>query len=232
MEHQQTLPSAKQPRDFATPVLLVGGGNVALELFEPLRQQGYPIIAVDGGANPLISKGIVPDLVIGDLDSVSTTIAFPEKAEFIEISEQQTTDFEKTLYSVNAPLFICFGFWGNRLDHSLAAIHVLTKYRSQKRVLLVDDCDLLFIPQGIFSLALPAQTRISIIPLKAVTFDNSQGLKYSLDGLTLENGAMISVSNETTTKPVLITPVKEDADNYGVILPNQMLPTLLRQLDD
>ena len=205
---------------------------MAWESLDPLLQKGYPVIAVDGGANPLMAKGIVPDLVIGDLDSVSTTISFPEKTKIIEISEQQTTDFEKALYSINASLFICFGFWGSRLDHSLAALHMLTKYRSQKRVLLIDECDLLFIPQGPFSLALQVQTRISIIPLEAVTFENSQGLKYPLDGLTLETGISIGVSNQTTDDPVLITPTPADADNYAVILPNQLLPALLQQLNN
>ena len=219
-------------RDFSTPVLLVGGGTVAWDLFSPLSRQEYPVIAVDGGANPLMDKGIVPDLVIGDMDSVSSATAFPEDTEFIEISEQHTTDFEKSLYSVASPLFICFGFWGNRLDHSLAALHVLTKYRSLKSLIMVDDHDLLFIPQGQLNLNLPTQTRISVIPLTTVKFEVSSGLKYPLEGLTLENGAMVGVSNETTTDPVSIIPTTSDADNYGVVMSNQLLPDLLQQLED
>lgn len=37
-------------------------------------KQGIPIIAVDGGANRLLSIDVQPNLVIGDLDSINLNL--------------------------------------------------------------------------------------------------------------------------------------------------------------
>ncbi|WP_353276503.1 hypothetical protein [Wolbachia endosymbiont (group B) of Villa cingulata] len=37
-------------------------------------KQDIPVIAVDGGANKLLSIGVKPDLVIGDLDSINPNL--------------------------------------------------------------------------------------------------------------------------------------------------------------
>ena len=44
------------------------------------------------------------------------------------VGEQETTDLEKCLYSVEAPLFLGVGFLGGRVDHQLAAMNALVKY--------------------------------------------------------------------------------------------------------
>lgn len=221
--------SKNNVRQFDSPVLLVGGGEIEWELLKQQRVAGYPIVGVDGGANRLKENGIVPDLLIGDLDSVADRDSYSKQTEIIEISEQDTTDFEKSLYSIDAPLFIAFGFWGGRLDHSLAALHVLTKYRSQKSILLVDQIDMMLVPGGNFSMALPKNSRISIYPLEPTTFQASQGLKYPLTGLTLKAGDAVGVSNETTSEEVEITPSPDSSDNYAVIIPNRFLSSLIQQ---
>ena len=119
----------KPLKSYTTPVVLVGGGNIAWEKLNSISHNSYPIIGVDSGAEALYQSGIRVDKVIGDLDSVSKLQSLPQTTEIIKVSEQDTTDFEKALYSIDAPFFICFGFWGNRLDHCLSTIHILTKYR-------------------------------------------------------------------------------------------------------
>ncbi|NQW01936.1 MAG: thiamine diphosphokinase [Rhodospirillales bacterium] len=214
-------------KKFATPVILVGGGAIAWDLLNSVAPHKFPIIAVDTGARYLSEKGITPALIIGDMDSAPAAPASSGAPEVIEIAEQETTDFEKALYALDAPLFLAFGFWGKRLDHSLAALHSLTKYRSSKRVVLVDQVDLLFAPQGPLDLALPLATRVSLLPLKAVVFESSIGLKYPLDGLRLESGSAIGVSNETADDHFRVVPRPADKDNYVVVLPNAALPAVL-----
>lgn len=217
-------------KTYRTPVLLVGGGDIAWDAFDKVRRHGYPIVAVDSGARYLAERGISPDVVIGDLDSLGELASYHDTSEVIEISEQQSTDFEKALYSIDAPLFLAFGFWGKRLDHSLAALHAVTKYRDSKRVLMVDTMDLFFIPQGPFEMPIRTGTRVSIFPLGPVRFRDSNGLKYPLAGLLMESGTAVGVSNETTEPAFEIVPAPDHRSNYALIMPNGCLLDLLANL--
>jgi thiamine pyrophosphokinase len=216
----------KPLKSYSTPVVLVGGGRIAWEQLHLIRDHSYPIIGVDSGANDLRLNDIIADAVIGDLDSITDLATFPQTMETIKISEQQTTDFEKALYTIDAPLFICFGFWGDRLDHCLSALHVLTKYRGQKRVLLIDQADLIFTPQKTLEMEIGIKTRFSIYPLKTTNFLTSSGFLYPLDGLTFEAGKLMSTSNETTQSRILLTTTEETKSNYVVILPNSKLQSV------
>ena len=216
----------KPIKSFSTPVVLVGGGEIAWEQLQLIRQHSYPMIGVDSGANALRLHDIITDLVIGDLDSISELASFPQTTDTIKVSEQQTTDFEKALYTIDAPLFICFGFWGDRLDHCLSALHVLTKYRGQKRVLLIDQADLIFTPQKTLEMEIGIKSRFSIYPLKTTNFLTSSGFLYPLDGLTFEAGKLMSTSNETTQSRILLTTTEETKSNYVVILPNSKLQSV------
>ena len=217
----------KPLKSYSTPVVLVGGGEIAWEQLNLIRHHLYPMIGVDSGANALRLHEIIADVVIGDLDSISDLETFPQTTETIKVSEQKTTDFEKALYNIDAPLFICFGFWGNRLDHCLSTIHVLTKYRGQKRVLLIDQGDLIFTPQGTLEMEIGVKSRFSIYPLKTTNFLTSSGFLYPLDGLTLELGKSMSTSNETTQSHIFLTTTEETKSNYVVILPNTKFQSVI-----
>ena len=221
---QKTL---KPLKSYGTPVVLVGGGRIAWEQLHLIRDHSYPMIGVDSGANELRTNDIIADAVIGDFDSITDLATFPQTMETIKVSEQQTTDFEKALYTIDAPLFICFGFWGDRLDHCLSALHVLTKYRGQKRVLLIDQADLIVTSQKKLEMEIGIKSRFSIYPLKTTNFLTSSGFLYPLDGLTVEAGKLMSTSNETTQSRILLTTTEETKSNYVVILPNSKLQSVI-----
>jgi len=213
----------KPLKSYNTPVVLVGGGEIAWEQLHLIHHHSYPMIGVDSGANALRLNNIIADVIIGDLDSISELDSFPQTTDTIKVSEQQTTDFEKALYTIDAPFFICFGFWGDRLDHCLSALHVLTKYRGQKRVLLIDQFDLIFTSQKTLEMETGIKSRFSIYPLKTTSFLTSSGFLYPLDGLTVEAGKTMSTSNATTQSRILLTTTEETKSNYIVILPNSKL---------
>ena len=73
--------------------MIVGGSDFSEELFYDVYDRESPIIAADGGANFLADQSISPDLIIGDLDSVSEQkIQNLETQKIIRISNQNTTD--------------------------------------------------------------------------------------------------------------------------------------------
>lgn len=206
--------------NFDSPVILVGGGDVDWESLDYALGLGLPVVAVDSGADVLRDAAVQSDVIIGDMDSISDTRGWSAQTKIAEIPEQDSTDFEKTLYSTSAPLYLAFGFLGQRLDHSLAALHCLTKYRTRKSIVLIDRVDLMFAPTVPLSIDLPQNIRFSINPLAPVTFQSSTGLRYPLDGLTLQAGVAIGTSNTVTGTTVKLIPENAERADYLVIVPN------------
>ena len=219
--------SHKTRVEFDCPVILVGGGDVDWKQFEYAAGLGAPVVAVDSGADTLRDAGISPDVIIGDMDSISDTRGWPASTKIFKIREQDSTDFEKALYATTASLYLAFGFMGQRLDHSLAALHCLVKYRTRKSVVLIDCVDLMFIPTIPLVIDLSPGTRFSINPIAPVSFLGSEGLRYPLDGLTLETGIAIGTSNTVTESRVSVTPVNAEAGDYMVVVPNANLPYVI-----
>ena len=87
-------------------LVIVGGGSFDAALLRSFAEDGALVVGADGGADAALAAGVVPELVIGDLDSVADAEAWRSRSRVIAIAEQDTTDFEKCLYSVTAPVTV------------------------------------------------------------------------------------------------------------------------------
>lgn len=197
-----TLHALPVPLRFNHPVVLLGGGWVDLALLDRLARAGSPLVAADGGANCLADSDVKPDAIIGDLDSLMDPARWRDRTRLVRLEEQETTDLEKCLYSVEAPRFIGLGFTGRRLDHTLAALHVLLRFAQTKPVVLAGEHDWVWVPRQSVSLHLKPGQRLSLFPLARTAFSHSRGLAYPLDGLVLAPGEAIGTSNAVTASPV------------------------------
>ena len=166
-------------------LLIVGGADFSEELFKEVYDNEIPIIAADGGVNFLTEKNISPELVIGDLDSVSEQkIHNIEPEKIIRISEQNSTDLEKVLFNTQSPLTIGIGFLGSQIDHELAALSALVKF-SHKKIIFIGEHDIVFLVPPSFSLRSFNGMRVSLYPLDEVKV-HSDGLKWATHGLTMK----------------------------------------------
>ncbi|MDA9008701.1 thiamine diphosphokinase [Alphaproteobacteria bacterium] len=211
---------------FENPIALVGGGWVDWHLLEQLVERGYALVAADGAINELVARGFLPDAVIGDMDSIADDLDLPSSVVKVALPEQSTTDFEKCLYSTESSFYVGLGFLGRRLDHSLASLSVLAKYTQLKKVVLVDEVDLIFGASGEFSIAMPVSARFSIFPLSECHFTASEGLAYPLNDLTLKIGALVGTSNKTIAESVRVFPAP-NSDPYAVLLAKEHLSSLI-----
>ncbi len=213
--------SPESPMIFSDDVvILVGGGNVdAAQLRAFSSKISHSVIAVDGGLRHVLGAGLMPALVIGDIDSISPNHQ-GNGLKILKITDQQTTDFEKALAVVSSPLILGFGFLGHRLDHSLAALHVLVGKPAHAigRIVLIDPHDAVMFVKGGLSLSLPPLARLSLWPLTRQSFIRSEGLIWPLDGLTLGAGAGLGTSNQVidgaSCQDVLIVAEPQD-DGLG-----------------
>jgi len=176
-------------------LVVVGGGAVDYELLRELYVAGGHLVGADGGAEHIVAAGLVPEAIIGDLDSLSSPDAWLGRTHLVRIPEQDTTDFEKVLYSTQAPLTIALGMTGGRFDHTLAALDAMTKYATGRSIILVDEVDVALALTGPFEFSLEAGERVSVYPLTPIRFRHSSGLRYALDGLRLAQGERIGTSN-------------------------------------
>lgn len=187
-------------------LVIVGGGAVDYQLMRDLAASGAHLVAADGGADEIVKAGLVPEAIIGDFDSISDPDSWLGRTRLIRISEQETTDFEKVLYSVSAPVTIALGMTGKRFDHTLAALDAVARRATDRIIILVDEADVAMALTGSFSFEVDAGDRVSVHPLKAIKFRRSIGLKYPLDGLRLAPGERTGTSNEAELGPFRIEP--------------------------
>ena len=209
--------------NYSAPILLVGNGPFdtgALKLAQP---HCAAVVAADGGAKAALAQGLALAAVIGDMDSCPADVREMPDVNIIEVSDQSTTDFEKCLGVVKAPVIIGLGFLGGRLDHELAALNTLV--RSSQNVVLIGEVDLVFRLPKSATLSLPVGTRISTFPMGVVAGVTSTGLEWPLNGLTLAPGATISTSNRTTTPQITLTNPNQP---LLCILPRSHLPATLK----
>lgn len=196
--------------EFNQPITLLGGAEVASRHLRALVDSPYPLICADGGANTAVEFGLKPEMIIGDMDSFSGQF----DGEVLHLSEQNTTDFEKCLYSVKAPLYIGYGFLGGRVDHQLTALSVLVRYPDRKVILFGDD-DICFCCPKQFEMDLPKGTRVSVFPLSDTKM-RSSGLKWPLNGIDMSPSTRTGTSNQANGQPIQLMLDQGDA---VVILP-------------
>lgn len=194
---------------FDRPIAIVGGGTVDPHLLEDLAERQVALIGADGGADTIGAAGLVPEAIIGDLDSVADRAAWERRTRVIHLPEQITTDFQKALYSTHAPVTLALGMTGKRLDHTLAALSALLQVGVTRKVMLVDEVDVALAVSGSFGFAASAGERISVHPLVPTRFDTSRGLLYPLDGLLLDPSGRLGTSNEAIGGMVEIRPADQ-----------------------
>ena len=134
--------------------------------------------------------------MIGDMDSIRADV--PDEIQTLEIPEQNSTDLEKALRAVDAPLCLGIGFLDGRLDHTLAAMHALVVAEG-RAVVLIGVEDVVFAAPQEWRAEVPVGTRISFYPVRRVPAVGSKGLRWPIDGLLMEGGQQIGVSNETVS---------------------------------
>ena len=162
------------------------------------------VLAADGGTNHCIRAGILPDLIIGDLDSIDLEVLDKIKKLKIDIlkypSKKNATDTEICLdYLIENKYkeIILLGSLGRRIDHTLANIFLL-EYLLEKNIAgrLVDDKNTIYLVEDKKTFK-NDRKYISVIPLSDEGIEVSlEGLEYPLDHKLINRGSSLGVSNE------------------------------------
>lgn len=177
-------------------VTLLGGGIASAADVAISLTIAPHLVAADGGGDRALALGLTPEAVIGDLDSLSAAGRVALAGCIHAVAEQDSTDFGKCLQRVSAPLYLCLGFTGMRLDHTLAALTEVAARPGQRIVLIAED-EVIFRAPPDLRLDLPQGTRVSLYPMGAAS-GRSTGLRWPIDGLQFAPETRVGTSNEAT----------------------------------
>lgn len=148
------------------------------------------LIACDGAVKHLKKISKEPDIIIGDLDSISKSLKKKFSAKIIHIQEQETNDLTKAFFYCIQKGFKhieIFGATGKREDHTLANIFLLYHYSKYAQVCIKSDFGTFEIHNTPCSIASFKGQQISIFCLDTTCKLTSQALKYPLKNLSLKN---------------------------------------------
>lgn len=205
-------------------VTLLGGGPVEPMLLEQALEIAPYLVAADGGANYAEANQLSLNAIVGDFDSVDSPEIWQDKGvNLVRLDEQETTDFEKCIYSTDADTFLCVGFLGGRLDHSLAALRTLVAY-PDKRIILMGGSEITFRCPNRFAMELSQGDRVSLFPMETVQGVASTGLKWPIDDITFSPSGRIGVCNEALGGPMSVT--LDGAAMLMILQAKNLAPTL------
>ena len=103
---------------------LVAGDRPLPATVEDLANDAL-VIGADGGGERLLAAGIEPDVVVGDLDSLSAVAQKRFSDRLVRDSAPDSSDLEKAVAwarTEGADDIVVIGWSGGRLDHTLAAL--------------------------------------------------------------------------------------------------------------
>lgn len=176
------------------------------------RAAGDYIVIADGGLVHAAALGVAPDLIVGDLDSVPAELlaAYPSRIVERHPVAKDEMDLELALaaaVAAGARRLIVIGAFGDRFDHSLAALLVAARLAGTGlRVDLHGGTHSAWpLAAGTsVELALPLGTTVSILSLAGGSEVSADGLDYPLAGLLLPFGSGLGVSNSVARSRVTV----------------------------
>lgn len=185
-------------------IAIVAGGTLDSSFLPRIQKADY-VIGVDRGAYWLLEHSIVPDIAIGDFDSVTKeefkTIQKRVKTIIRHNPEKDATDLELAVeYAIGLkPKEVAiFGATGTRFDHSYAGIQILQKLSSHNIYgYIVDNFNEIYVVRRRLTLV-PSKIflYVSIFPLTDIATVSLMGFRYDVSNREFVRGSTLGVSNE------------------------------------
>ena len=191
-------------------VILENGSPPERATIDAALEGASLFVCADGGANTARALGLLPDAIVGDLDSAKReTLAHFSDVPQIHDADLERTDTEKAIeYALARGPYeeiTLLAASAGRLDHLLGHLSLLRKFARRTTLVLRDDHGRTWLATGIVELDLPLGTTVSFFavgaPAEGVTTEN---FRFPLTGGTMELGGQDSMSNVTSGRPARI----------------------------
>lgn len=192
-------------------LIIANGEPPAEDLLKRLVTRADFVIAVDGGSNLCRQHQIIPDVIIGDFDSIDrATLTYFTQATIVHEPNQDTHDLYKALRYAQkrspAQISIVAAF-GKRLDHTLANLLLLQIEQINSDIIFYEDHGELTVVHKSKQLNLPPGTTISLFSFLPVSGVSLSGFEFPLQNADFPNG-FNGLSNVTETETATISITK------------------------
>jgi thiamine pyrophosphokinase len=186
--------------------IFAGGPIQNIDFVRQFMDKNPPatIICADGGARHARALGLIPEMIVGDLDSINPEIEKYFRQDGVRFlhypAMKDETDAELALlkaFELAPDKILIFGGLGLRLDHTLANLSLLLQgLRRGIPVRLVDEwCEVFLVERTAVIEGEPGQT-VSFFPFageaSGITLD---GFEYPLQGATMTPDRPYGISN-------------------------------------
>lgn len=195
-------------------VFVVAGGELPEpQRFAPFARAANLVIAADAGYDYLLAMGARPQLLLGDLDSISPTALADARRAAVTMetfpTEKDCTDTELVLREAvrrGAACVLACGTFGDRLDHTLANVLLLASPALRETdVRLLDARQEVRLVHGSVQLRTQPGETISLLPVGGeVRGVTTTGLYYPLSDATLQTGPALGISNVAVGEDVAV----------------------------
>lgn len=189
-------------------IIFANGRPPKKSVINYLRKVGAEtLICADGGANYAHKLDLIPDFIIGDLDSINDNVlkVFNKKSRVIKFKRQNDTDVEKSIKFAISKKFnevFLVGATGDRLDHTFCNLGIVLKFSEKIDIKIIHEQSLLALYSGKVELKTTPGEIISLYGFDKKTKFFSRGLKYPLDNSSLPFGEKESTSNVAVAEKV------------------------------
>lgn len=203
-------------------VVFVNGNLSDLSQAKNIISKEDCLIAVDGGVKHVLKLGLIPQVIIGDLDSTPvsvqkklkkmrkglinqapTLIKYPKKKDKTDFELAVDYCFKKKFQKI-----IIFGIFGDRIDHLLANILLLSKIQTENKSIkinIIEGRKEIYILDKEIIINGHIGDELSIIPINKLEGVTTEGLSYRLIDYTLPFGSTRGISNVLNKSSAKIT---------------------------
>jgi thiamine pyrophosphokinase len=193
-------------------IVIIAGGTINDRTFhQNILATANLIVCADGGANHALKLGVIPNYVIGDLDSITFgTLQKLQKIPNCHIlydPDQNKSDLELAIAlaeSFDPVELIILGAIGDNLDHTLANIICLDKIKRTISARILDNIHEIRLIDKSIDLKGKKGDIVSIISLTPVKNLRYDGLRWNPDKPTNDFG-WFGIRNKMTKSRARIT---------------------------
>ena len=186
-------------------IFLNGEYKYSQEFMDKLVSENAVCFCADGGANFVFKYGKIPEIIVGDLDSIEKKVLEYYKSKNILIKkfpkDKDFTDFELILKEINKisenknsveKIFVVGGL-GKRIDMALSNLFIMEKY---KNLVFLQENEEIFYVEKSFVLKNKKEYEFSIIPIsEKVEKLTLKGFKFETDKMDVKRESSRLVSN-------------------------------------
>lgn len=195
-------------------IIITNGEIKNVEYIKKIIREDDYIISVDGAIKYVFKMDIVPDIALGDFDSIEPGLLEIIKEKNIPMEtfpcKKDKTDTELAIdlaIEKGSSDIILLGGLGSRIDHSFTNLALMARLcrKGIKCRVFNENNDCYFIKDKIIFNNIEKIYNISIVPISSeVVVKKTEGLYYPLENATIPLGSSWGVSNVAIEDKVCI----------------------------